>query len=100
MAAHGWIRWQHRTESTPAPCSTCCPLRAELSIFQNPRSGCMKISMPALLRDLAVLCSQLSAGEANNPNHETFAGEYRKTGHCQACPTGNHFVRTRLEQIS
>lgn len=58
------------------------------------------------VRDLVVLfLPQLSAlvslaeGEANNPKHETFAGEYRRTDHGQACPTGNHFVRTRLEQF-
>lgn len=57
------------------------------------------------VRDLVVFLPQLSAlvslaeGEANNPKHETFAGECRRTDRGQACPTGNHLVRTRLEQF-
>lgn len=53
--------------------------------------------MPALVRDLVLFLAQLPAeGEANNPNHDTFGGEYRKTGHGQDCPTGNQVIRTRI----
>lgn len=48
MAAHGWIRWQHRTETTPASCSSCYTPSTELTIFQGLRSGCITISMTLL----------------------------------------------------
>lgn len=39
------IRWQHRTESTPASCSGCCTPSTDLTIFQDPISGWITVSM-------------------------------------------------------
>ena len=62
--------------------------------------------MPDLVRDLVVCLFPVltvlvspTEREADTFCNETFAGEYRLANHGRNCPTGNHFVRARLELL-